>query len=249
MPEETKDRQLNGSADPSGRFSRERAAEGPTDLPRRSWLGVLKRSVREFKEDNLTDWAAALTYYGILSIFPALLVLVSVLGLIGSSATQPLIDNLGKVAPGPAQEIATSAIKNLQGSQGAAGVIFIVGLAGCTLVGLRLCRGLHARVQQDLRHRGGPTRLEDGADAGGPDARPAAPAGAERCRRHAHRRSSQGGWRSARPERYGDHGLEHRQVACAAAGGELHVRAALLGGSQREAPGVPLGYAQAACWP
>jgi membrane protein len=130
MPEETKDRQLDGSADPSGRFSRERAAEGPTDLPGRSWLGVLKRSVSEFKEDNLTDWAAALTYYGILSIFPALLVLVSVLGLIGDSATQPLIDNLGKVAPGPAQEIATSAIENLQGSQGAAGVIFIVGLLG-----------------------------------------------------------------------------------------------------------------------
>jgi hypothetical protein len=59
--EETKDRQLNGRAEPSGRFSRERAAEGLTDLPRRSWLGVLKRSVREFKEDNLTDWAAALT--------------------------------------------------------------------------------------------------------------------------------------------------------------------------------------------
>jgi membrane protein len=130
MPEETKERQLNGRADPSGRFSRERAAEGPTDLTGRSWLGVLKRSVREFKEDNLTDWAAALTYYGVLSIFPALLVLVSVLGLIGSSATQPLIDNLGKVAPGPAQEIATSAIQNLQGSQGAAGVIFIIGLAG-----------------------------------------------------------------------------------------------------------------------
>jgi membrane protein len=130
MAQETTDRQLNGSADPSGRFSRERAAEGPTDLTRRSWWGVLKRSVSEFKDDNLTDWAAALTYYGILSIFPALLVMVSVLGLIGSSATQPLIDNLGQVAPGPAQEIATSAINNLQGSQGAAGVIFIIGLAG-----------------------------------------------------------------------------------------------------------------------
>jgi membrane protein len=130
MAQETTDRQLNGSADPSGRFSRERAAEGPTDLTRRSWWGVLKRSVTEFKDDNLTDWAAALTYYGILSIFPALLVMVSVLGLIGSSATQPLIDNLSQVAPGPAQEIATSAINNLQGSQGAAGVIFIIGLAG-----------------------------------------------------------------------------------------------------------------------
>src|ERR671910_1297623 len=81
-------------------------------------------------EDNLTDWAAALTYYGVLAIFPALIVLVSILGLVGESATQPLIDNLGKVAPGPAQEIFTNAIENLQGSQGAAGVLFVVGLLG-----------------------------------------------------------------------------------------------------------------------
>jgi membrane protein len=130
MARQTKDRQLDGSTNRSGRFSRERAAAGPTDLKRRSWVGVLKRSVSEFKEDNLTDWAAALTYYGILAIFPALLFLVSLLGLIGSSATQPLIDNLGKVAPGPAQDIFTSAIKNLQGSKGAAGVFFIIGLGG-----------------------------------------------------------------------------------------------------------------------
>ena len=104
--------------------------DGPTELSKGSWLGVLKRSVTEFKEDNLTDWAAALTYYSVLAIFPALIVLVSVLGLIGESATQPLLDNLGAVAPGPAQEIFTSAIENLQGSQGAAGVLFIVGLAG-----------------------------------------------------------------------------------------------------------------------
>src|ERR671924_2244507 len=102
--------------------------ESPTKLSRRAWPGVLKRTVAEFKDDNLTDWAAALTYYGILSIFPALLVLVSILGVIGDSATQPLIDNLGAVAPGSAQEIFTSAIKNLQSSQGAAGILVIVGL-------------------------------------------------------------------------------------------------------------------------
>jgi membrane protein len=102
----------------------------PTELGGRGWWHALKRSVKEFKEDNLTDWAAALTYYGVLAIFPALLVLVSVLGLVGESATQPLIDNLGSVAPGPAKEIFTSAIENLQGGQGAAGVIFIVGLLG-----------------------------------------------------------------------------------------------------------------------
>ena len=104
--------------------------ESPQQLPKHSWLGVLKRTVREFKEDNLTDWAAALTYYGILSIFPALLALISVVGLAGSSATQSLIDNLGTVAPGPAKDIVTSAVENLQKSQGAAGLLFIIGLAG-----------------------------------------------------------------------------------------------------------------------
>src|SRR3954463_14813878 len=106
------------------------APETPTKLRKRSWFGVLKRTVREFKEDNLTDWAAALTYYGVLSIFPALLALVSVLGLFGAAAVQPLIDNLGSVAPGPAKQIVTSALQNLQKSQGAAGILFVVGLAG-----------------------------------------------------------------------------------------------------------------------
>ncbi len=106
------------------------APQQPTDLKKRSWVDVLKRTVREFKEDELTDRAAALTYYGVLAIFPAILALVSVLGLVGSSATQPLIDNLGKVAPGEAKTIFTTAIENLQKSRGAGGVLFIVGLAG-----------------------------------------------------------------------------------------------------------------------
>ena len=94
-----------------------------------SWWAVVKRSVAEFREDNLTDWAAALTYYGVLAIFPALLAVVSVLGLIGSNATQPLLDNLAQVAPGPAQEIVTSAVTNLQENRGAAGLMLVVGLA------------------------------------------------------------------------------------------------------------------------
>ena len=113
-----KDREGNGGGEP----------DGPTDLGRSGWMGVLKRTFREFQEDNLTDWAAALTYYGVLSLFPMLIVLISILGLIGTSATQPLIDNLGTVAPGPAQDIFTSAIQNLQSNQGAAGIAFVVGL-------------------------------------------------------------------------------------------------------------------------
>jgi membrane protein len=104
------------------------SATAPTHLSGRSWLGVLKRTGTEFREDNLTDWAAALTYYAVLAIFPALIVIVSVLGLIGESATQPLIDNLGTVAPGPAKDIFTSAIENIEGSKGAAGVFFVIGL-------------------------------------------------------------------------------------------------------------------------
>jgi membrane protein len=105
------------------------APEGPTDLGKRSVWNTVKRTVKGFRANNLSDWAAALTYYAILAIFPALLALVSILGLIGSSATQPLIDNLGSVAPGPAKDIFTSAIENLQESQGAAGILFVVGLA------------------------------------------------------------------------------------------------------------------------
>jgi membrane protein len=112
------------------RFRRDRAPDEPTDLGGRGWWAALKRTGKEFKQDNLTDWAAALTYYGVLAIFPALIVLVSILGLVGDSATQPLIDNLGTVAPGPAKEIFTNALKNLQGDQGAAGVLFIIGLLG-----------------------------------------------------------------------------------------------------------------------
>jgi membrane protein len=96
----------------------------------RSWGGVLRRTFREFQEDQLTDLAAALTYYGILAIFPALIALVSILGLIGHSATQPLISNLGKLAPGAAQKIFTSAIQGLQHGRGTAGVVFVLGLAG-----------------------------------------------------------------------------------------------------------------------
>jgi membrane protein len=116
--------------DRRGDVSESRAPGGPAKLRARSWAGVLKRTLTEFKEDKLTVWAAALTYYGILSIFPLLLVLVSVLGLVGQSATKPLIDNVGTLAPGPAKQIVTSAIQNLQQGKGAAGILFIAGLAG-----------------------------------------------------------------------------------------------------------------------
>jgi membrane protein len=105
------------------------APEGVTDLSASSWTDALKRTVKAFQQHKLTAWAAALTYYGVLAIFPALLVVVSVLGLIGQSATGSLIGNLENVAPGPAQQIFTDAMRNLEGARGASGVAFVIGLA------------------------------------------------------------------------------------------------------------------------
>ena len=106
-----------------------KAPDGPSDLKRDSWTAALKRTWSEFREDNMTDWAAALTYYSVLAIFPALLAVVSILGLIGPSATQPLIDNINTLAPGPAKDLLISAIRNIQHNSGAAGVIFVVSIA------------------------------------------------------------------------------------------------------------------------
>src|SRR3954451_3361650 len=77
-----------------------RAPDDIGDLPKQSFKNVPKRACREFSDDNVTAWAAALTHYGVLSIFPMLLALISLLGLFGQSATQPLLDNISGVAPG-----------------------------------------------------------------------------------------------------------------------------------------------------
>jgi membrane protein len=106
------------------------APDQPSDLPRRAWPAVLRRTAKEFQADQLTDLAAALTYYGVLAIFPMLVVLISILGLIGHSATQPLIQNLETVAPGAAKQIFTHAIQNIQSNRGTAGVLAVVGLLG-----------------------------------------------------------------------------------------------------------------------
>ncbi len=103
--------------------------DNPAQLKGKGIMGALKRTFKQFGEDNVSDWAAALTYYGVLSIFPALLALVAILGLIGSSATQPLIDNLGAVAPGDAKNIIESALQSAQRGNGA-GLMFVVSLAG-----------------------------------------------------------------------------------------------------------------------
>src|SRR3954449_3153930 len=102
--------------------------DGPDDVRGKGWMGVLKRSISEFRDDNVTDWAAALTYYGVLALFPAIIALVSIIGLVGPSATGPLLDNLGKLAPGPANDIISGAVKQVAGLRGSAGFAFVLGI-------------------------------------------------------------------------------------------------------------------------
>ncbi|WEH40691.1 YihY/virulence factor BrkB family protein [Streptomyces sp. AM 2-1-1] len=104
------------------------APDAPTGMPKRSWWAVLKRTATEFKDDELSDRAAALTYYSVLSLFPAMLVLVSILGLAGESTTQKVMDNLRKLAPGPARDILSDAVRQLQGNGGIGSVMAVVGL-------------------------------------------------------------------------------------------------------------------------
>ncbi|WP_433696640.1 YihY/virulence factor BrkB family protein [Nocardiopsis sp. CA-288880] len=104
-------------------------ASAPTRMSKSSWWGSLRRTFREFSADNVTDLAAGLTYYAILSLFPALLVLVSLLGLAGPEATRTLTENASAVLPQDVSGLVTTAIENLQGSAGVAGLVGVISLA------------------------------------------------------------------------------------------------------------------------
>jgi membrane protein len=94
-------------------------------------LATLKRTASEFMEDNLTDWAAALTYYGLLSLFPALIAVVSVIGLVGDpqSTTRSLTEIVTEIGPGSAAETFSGPIESIASNQSAAGFAFVLGLA------------------------------------------------------------------------------------------------------------------------
>ncbi|GAA2618229.1 YihY/virulence factor BrkB family protein [Streptomyces vastus] len=104
------------------------APNTPTEIPKRSWGAVLKGTLREFKKDELTDRAAALTYYGILALFPALLALISLIGIAGQTATREVLDNIQRLAPGAARDVLSNAVQQLQGNAGIGSVMAIVGL-------------------------------------------------------------------------------------------------------------------------
>src|SRR5919108_1215529 len=107
-----------------------REVHSPTALPRYTWGDTLKRTIREFKDDKLQHWAAALTYYAILSLFPALLVLVSLVGLFANPerVTRVLTDTVTELGPSSAAKTFQGPIESITSNRGAAGVMFVVGV-------------------------------------------------------------------------------------------------------------------------
>jgi membrane protein len=102
--------------------------ESPSGLKGGGLFAALKRTVKQFSQDNVTDWAAALTYYGVLSIFPGLLVLVSILGMMSNDGQQTVRDTVSEVTPSPQLQQLVDTVLNQVQDTGAAGLAAIVGI-------------------------------------------------------------------------------------------------------------------------
>ncbi|KAB7745110.1 YihY family inner membrane protein [Nostocoides sp. F2B08] len=107
-----------------------RKPENPTDLDKPPITLAIKGAVQEFVRDQVTDLAAALTYYSVLSIFPAMLALISLLGVVGESeaTAEAVIDLLRQAGQDQAAELLADPIRNMAESQ-AAGWTLAFGLA------------------------------------------------------------------------------------------------------------------------
>jgi membrane protein len=118
------------SSNGDSRSSNGTAPESPARLTAGSWGGVLKRTVREFKADNLTDWAAALTYYSMLSLFPALIALVSITALVGQhpQTTNSILEIINDIGPSSAVDTFKGPVETVMSNKSGAGVALAISL-------------------------------------------------------------------------------------------------------------------------
>ena len=146
------------------------AVSKPTQMTPRAWWHALRDAALEFRDKDLSDNAAALTYYSVLSLFPFLVVLVSLLGVVGSPESIDgmlrIVDELGS---GSAVDTVRPVIENIVESSAEAGVALVIGIARRALVGVRLHRRLHPLRERDLRGRRGPAVLEAAPGAAADD--------------------------------------------------------------------------------
>lgn len=106
-----------------------RKPDSPTDVTKPSWQYIARKTLREFSKDQCPDLAAALTYYAVLSLFPAILALVSLLGVVGQAekTTAALLDIVQNIAPGTTVDIIRQPIEELTKSP-AAGFTLVIGI-------------------------------------------------------------------------------------------------------------------------
>ncbi|MCY1143774.1 YihY/virulence factor BrkB family protein [Actinoplanes sp. Pm04-4] len=102
--------------------------DNPAELKGKGLFAALKRTFKQFSQDNLSDWAAALTYYGVLSIFPGLLVIVSLLGMLGNDGQQTVKDAVGEIAPNEQLQNLVATVLDQVKDPGAAGIAAVIGI-------------------------------------------------------------------------------------------------------------------------
>ncbi len=122
----------NSAARSDAPVAEESKPDSPTDLTKQSWRYTARKTWREFSEDQCTDQAAALTYYAVLAMFPAVLALMSILGLVGQSADKTVdavLDVLRPLVSTGTLDTLEPVIRDLSTSQGA-GLTLVVGLLG-----------------------------------------------------------------------------------------------------------------------
>jgi membrane protein len=100
------------------------------EMTRAQWKAVAGAVYSRFEEVQITDRAATLAYYGFLSLFPALIVAVALLALVGSypDTYNSIIDTLREAAPGPAVDTIDSGLRDVLQNSGSAGKLLGIGL-------------------------------------------------------------------------------------------------------------------------
>ncbi|MEU8658012.1 YihY/virulence factor BrkB family protein [Actinoplanes philippinensis] len=102
--------------------------DSPAQLKGKGIVAAVKRTFKQFSEDNISDWAAALTYYGVLSIFPAAVVLVSLLGMLGNDGQKTVTEAVNDLTPNAQLRSLVDTVLTQVGDSGAAGFAAIIGL-------------------------------------------------------------------------------------------------------------------------
>jgi membrane protein len=121
----------NADTGQTARYPTEGRPQGPPHARKGSAVQTVKRTLTEFREDNLTDRAASLTYYAVLSIFPALVALVAIVGLVADPATitRELTKLVSSVGPASAANTFREPIASLANGRSTPGILLIVGIA------------------------------------------------------------------------------------------------------------------------